>query len=221
MIVARDVDYSYGEAKVLDGISVTVDDGECVALLGPSGSGKSTLLYCLAGILMPSHGEVELDGVRMGDLSERARTALRARHCGFVLQFGRLVGDLTAVENVSLPLRLLGVRRSEATRSAMSRLDALGIDHLARRKVAGLSGGEQQRVAVARALVHRPRVVFADEPTGALDTANGERVIELLVDACRNGGASLVLVTHDEAVASRADRQVHMRDGAILAATPN
>jgi putative ABC transport system ATP-binding protein len=216
VIEATEVFYSYDDSEVVGGVTVTVADGESVALVGPSGSGKSTLLYCLAGILTPSRGEVLVDGMPTSDLAERERTALRARHFGFVLQFGRLVGELTAAENVSIPPRLLGMRRTAAQESALAMLDALDIQHLADRKAASLSGGEQQRVAVARALVHRPRVVFADEPTGALDSANAAQVMDLLTHACANGGASLLVVTHDQTVASGMSRTIRMRDGVLV-----
>lgn len=215
MLSAQDVRFAYGEAEILKGVSLTVDRGETVALLGASGSGKSTLLYCLAGILQPAGGTVSFDGCLLSDQDDRARTMVRRRSFGFVLQFGRLIGDLTAVENVSFPLRLLGERRRAAERVAREALEAVGLGDQADQRTATLSGGEQQRAAVARAVVHDPAVIFADEPTGALDSTNGALVMQALVGMARNRGTALVLVTHDQTVAADADRQVHLRDGSL------
>ena len=217
VIQCTDVEFSYGDTRVLDGASLEVGDGEFVALLGPSGSGKSTLLYCLAGVLTPTAGDVTVLGRQISAMSERERTAFRAQHCGFVLQFGRLVGDLSALENAEIPLRLLGAPRRVARATAREALDVVGVGHLADRRASSLSGGEQQRVAVARAVVHQPAVVFADEPTGALDSANGSLVLDCLVDLTRSTGTGLVMVTHDESVAARADRQIQLRDGVVRA----
>ncbi len=219
MLTCSDVHYAYDGNPVLRGVSLDVDGGEVVALLGPSGSGKSTLLYCLSGVLVPARGSVALGGESLEDLDDDARTRLRGRSCGFVLQFGRLVGELTAVENAAFPLRLLGTPRRSAEAQAQLALADVGVAHLADRATASLSGGEQQRVAVARALVHRPAVVFADEPTGALDTANGELVLECLTGMARDRGSAVVLVTHDEGLARRADRVVRMRDGVVESET--
>ncbi len=219
MLTCSDVHYAYAGTPVLRGVDLTVAGGEVVALLGPSGSGKSTLLYCLSGVLVPTQGSIELAGERLEELDDDARTRLRGRSCGFVLQFGRLVGELTAVENAAFPLRLLGSSRRTAEAQARAALADVGVDHLADRATASLSGGEQQRVAVARALVHRPAVVFADEPTGALDTENGERVLERLTGMARDRGSAVVLVTHDEGLALRADRVVRMRDGLVESET--
>lgn len=213
MLVAEDVCFAYGETQVLRGVSLDVAPGEVVALLGPSGSGKSTFLYCLAGVLVPTGGRVCYDGLDIAGGSDRERTAIRREHFGFVLQFGRLVADLTAVENASFPLRLLGVPRAEAEQRGLAALAVVGLDSKATRRAASLSGGEQQRVAVARALVHGPGVVFADEPTGALDSTNGALVMDCLTSAARDLGAAVVLVTHDESVAQQADRRVYLSDG--------
>lgn len=212
---AHGVGHRFGDQPVLRGVDLEVGAGETVALLGASGSGKSTLLHCLAGVLVPDEGEIELDGVRLRSLDEPGRTALRARSCGFVLQFGRLVADLTAVENAALPLRLQGQPRRRAESRAREVLDEVGVGGLAERRIGGLSGGEQQRVAVARALVHRPPVIFADEPTGALDSANGDLVMDLLLGAARERGTTVVLVTHDDRLAQRADRRIRLADGRV------
>lgn len=215
MIEARDVAFSYGDAEILRGVSLDVNPGEVVALVGPSGSGKSTLLYCLGGILRPSGGSVAIDGVDLSGMSDDDLTVLRADKCGYVLQFGRLVGELSALENASIPLRLTGLSRKQAERKAADALAEVGVEHLARRKTASLSGGEQQRVAVARAMVHRPKVVFADEPTGALDSANGQLVMECLTTLAKANDTALLVVTHDEGIAGRADRRIGIRDGIV------
>lgn len=207
---------SFGPTVALRGADLVVDRGELVAVMGPSGSGKSTLLHCLAGILPPDDGEVVFDGIRVDRLDERARTELRRRRFGFVFQFGQLVPELPAVENVALPLLLERRARAEALAIAQGWLDRLGIGDLAGRRPGALSGGEAQRVALARALVGEPDVVFADEPTGALDSLAGERVMDLLVDAARAHGTTVVLVTHDPRVAAYADREVVVRDGVVL-----
>jgi putative ABC transport system ATP-binding protein len=215
LLAARAVGKSFGATPALRGATVEVAAGEILAIMGPSGSGKSTLLYCLAGILRPDDGEVWFAGTRVDLLGERARTELRRRRFGFVFQFGQLVPELPAVENVMLPLLLAGQRRPAARARAALLLDRLGLGGLERRRPGELSGGQAQRVAVARALVARPLVIFADEPTGALDSLAGERVMELLVDAARGQGATVVLVTHEPRVAAYADREVVVRDGRV------
>jgi putative ABC transport system ATP-binding protein len=194
---------------------VAVERGEVVAVMGPSGSGKSTLLHCLAGILVPDEGEVRLAGRRVDTLGEAERSALRRDRFGFVFQFGQLVPELTAEENVALPLMLAGTGRGAALREARSWFGRLDIAGLERRRSGQLSGGQTQRVALARGLVARPEVVFADEPTGSLDSLAGEQVMELLTCAARSEGTTVVLVTHDARVAAYADREVTVRDGRI------
>jgi len=188
--------------------------------MGPSGSGKSTLLHCLAGILVPDDGEVEFAGRRIDRLPESERSALRRDRFGFVFQFGQLVPELTAEENVALPLLLAGTRRNEALRRArpwFGRLDLAGLEG---RRSGELSGGEGQRVALARGLVADPQVLFADEPTGALDSLTGEHVMDLLVGAAREHGTTVVLVTHEARVAAYADREVVVRDGTVTSLAP-
>jgi putative ABC transport system ATP-binding protein len=212
-IEAVDVRFSFGETPALRGASVSVQSGEIVAIMGPSGSGKSTLLHCLAGILVPQAGEIRFGGERIDTLSESARSALRRDRFGFVFQFGQLVPELTAEENVALPLLLNGLRREAALKRARAWFGRLGLDGLERRRSGELSGGQAQRVALARGLVAEPEVLFADEPTGALDSLTGEQVMDLLVESARATGTTVVLVTHEARVAAYADREVMVRDG--------
>ncbi|MGW8993717.1 ABC transporter ATP-binding protein [Streptomyces zhihengii] len=213
LLVAEDLHKSFGPTTALDGASFSVHPGEVVAVMGPSGSGKSTLLHCLAGIVAPDAGSVRYDGRDLAGLGDDGRSALRRTDFGFVFQFGRLVPELTCVENVALPLRLGGARRKDAEKTAGEWLERLETADLARKRPGEISGGQGQRVAVARALVTSPRVLFADEPTGALDSLNGERVMELLTAAARERNTAVVLVTHEARVAAWSDREVVVRDG--------
>ncbi|MFN8075532.1 MAG: ABC transporter ATP-binding protein [Kineosporiaceae bacterium] len=196
-------------------MDLEVATGQVIAILGASGSGKSTLLYCLAGVLRPRSGSVLLDGVRIDNLGDQERARVRLEHFGFVFQFGALVPELTLRENVELPLRLLGRRATAARSSALRLLEELGVAEVSDRRPAQVSGGQVQRAAVARALVHGPRVVFADEPTGALDSASRDLTLELLLGAAKTRGAAVVLVTHDDRVARTADACFRMHDGAL------
>ncbi|MGK5737474.1 ABC transporter ATP-binding protein [Micromonospora sp. URMC 103] len=216
-IEAREVALNFGETPALRGASVAVAPGEIVAIMGPSGSGKSTLLHCLAGILVPDSGEIHFDGHRIDTLSESQRSALRRDQFGFVFQFGQLVPELTAEENVALPLLLNGVKRAAALKEARPWFERLGLAGLEGRRSGELSGGQAQRVALARGLVARPGALFADEPTGALDSLTGEQVMDLLVSWAREQGTTVVLVTHEARVAAYADRQVIVRDGKVNA----
>lgn len=216
LLVGTDLFKMYGTTPALRGSSLTIRAGEIVAVMGSSGSGKSTLLHCLAGIVRPDDGTVVYAGREISAMSDVERSALRRRDFGFVFQFGQLVPELTCVENVALPLRLDGVRRKEAERRARVWLDRLEVGDVAAKLPGQISGGQGQRVAVARALVAEPKVVFADEPTGALDSLNGEKVMQLLGQAARDTGAAVVLVTHEPRVAAYADREVVVRDGASL-----
>jgi putative ABC transport system ATP-binding protein len=215
LVAAVDVSKRFGTTTALDGLSVELSGGEVLAILGPSGSGKSTLLLCLAGILLPDSGEIRYRGRSLASVSDAVRTRLRRDEFGFVFQFGQLVPELTALDNVSLPLRLAGSRRREAVAKANQVLASLGVDDVGDKRAGEMSGGQAQRVAVARALVTGPRVIFADEPTGSLDSTNGELVMELLVSAARQQGTSVVLVTHEPQVAAYADREIVVRDGRI------
>ncbi|MFB7632121.1 ABC transporter ATP-binding protein [Streptomyces sp. NPDC056149] len=213
LLEARALHKAYGPTPALDGADFSIHSGEVVAVMGPSGSGKSTLLHCLAGITRPDSGSVRYGSHALTDLSDGRRSALRRTDFGFVFQFGQLVPELTCLENVALPLRLNGTKRKEAERQARHWLERLEVDGVAGKRPGEVSGGQGQRVAVARALAGRPRVVFADEPTGALDSLNGERVMGLLTDAARESNAAVVLVTHEARVAAYADREVVVRDG--------
>ena len=215
LIEARDVYRSFGQTPALQGASLSVAAGEIVAVMGPSGSGKSTLLHCLAGIFEPDRGEVWFDGDRLDQLGEAKRTWLRRTAFGFVFQFGQLVPELTAADNIALPLLLNRVSRRAAYRDAASWLRRLDLDELGQRRTGELSGGQAQRVALARALVTGPKVLFADEPTGSLDSLTGEMVLDLLVDVARQEGTTVVLVTHDARVAAYAGRAVMVRDGRV------
>ncbi len=215
VLAGRGLRLSLGTTRALDGVDVSVDPGEVVAVMGPSGSGKSTLLHVLAGLLRPDEGEVELDGARIDTLSDRERSAVRLRRMGFVFQFGDLVPELTLAENVALPVRLLGLPRRQAQERAADLLGQLGVGDVADRRLVEVSGGQAQRAAVARALVHQPDVVLADEPTGALDTVTGELVLESLLRASAERGVAVVLVTHELSVAAWASRSVSLRDGRV------
>jgi putative ABC transport system ATP-binding protein len=215
LLQATDVYLSFGQTPALRGARLSVARGEILAVMGPSGSGKSTLLHCLAGIFTPDRGEIWFDGSRLDTLSDARRTRLRRTAFGFVFQFGQLVPELSAADNIALPLLLGGTRRKAAYQAAASWLSRLGLADLGARRTGELSGGEAQRVALARALVGRPQVLFADEPTGSLDSLTGEKVMDLLVDLVRAEGTTVVLVTHDARVAAFADREAMVRDGRV------
>jgi putative ABC transport system ATP-binding protein len=213
---AADIRKQFGRTAALDGADLEVDSGEVVAVVGPSGSGKSTLLHCAAGILTPDSGQVVFEGRRVDAMGEVERSRLRRTAFGFVFQFGQLVPELTAAENIALPVMLGGASRRRAIGEARRWLALLDLREAAQKRPGELSGGEGQRVAVARALVHRPRVVFADEPTGSLDSLSGELVMDLLVRLAGEEGAGIVIVTHDPRVAAYAQRDVMVRDGRIV-----
>jgi putative ABC transport system ATP-binding protein len=220
ILVARDVHKSFGQTPALTGADLAVAVGEIVAVMGPSGSGKSTLLHCLAGVLRPDRGEVWFDGRRVDEMKDSARTELRRRSFGFVFQFGQLVPELTAEENVALPLILGGTRRAPAVNAAREWLTRLGLNGLGERRSGELSGGQAQRVALARGLITAPKVLFADEPTGSLDSLTGVHVMDLLVETAKAEGTTVVLVTHEPRVAAYADREVIVRDGKVAASQP-
>jgi len=213
LLVGRELYKSYGPTPALRGASITVTEGEIVAVMGPSGSGKSTLLHCLSGVLTPDRGEVYFAGERIDRLADRRRVELRRGAFGLVYQFGQLVPELPAVENVALPLLLAGRPRRTCISEAEGWMTRMGLSGLENRMPGELSGGQGQRVALARALIGRPRIVFADEPTGSLDSAAADDVMELFVDTARQQGTSILVVTHEPRVAGFADRTVLMRDG--------
>ncbi|MBO1753402.1 ABC transporter ATP-binding protein [Actinotalea sp. BY-33] len=215
-MTARGLAKRFGTTTALAGVDVDLDGGRSLAVMGPSGSGKSTLLHCLAGILVPDAGTVTLRGREVGTLGERERSLLRRRHYGFVFQFGQLLSELPAIENIALPSMLLGANRRQATELAAQWMHSLGLAGMEQRRPGELSGGQAQRVAVARALITGPAVVFADEPTGALDQATGAEVMRVLTETTRAAGAALVVVTHDATVAGWCDESIEMRDGTVV-----
>jgi putative ABC transport system ATP-binding protein len=215
LLHGHDLYRSFGQTPALQGASLSISAGEIVAVMGPSGSGKSTLLHCLAGIFAPDKGEVWFDGRRLDQASDAERTRLRRTSFGFVFQFGQLVPELTVTDNVAIPLLLSRVGRQAAYAKADSWLDRVGLAGLGGRRTGELSGGQAQRVAVARALISQPAVLFADEPTGALDSTTGANVMSLLVSAAREEHAAVVLVTHDAQIAQYADRIAMVHDGRV------
>lgn len=211
----RDITKSYNSAPVLTGISLTIEPGETVAVMGPSGSGKSTLLHCMSGVLLPDDGDVIFGDTKINSLSDADRSALRLHDFGFVFQDGQLLPELTARENVALPMILQGKKRSKSLALADDVLSRLGLKDLTRRRPGEMSGGQAQRVAIARAMAGEPSVIFADEPTGALDQSTGHEVMQQLIALVEQTGTTLVMVTHDVKVADWCRRRVEIRDGLI------
>ncbi|HET8670742.1 MAG TPA: ABC transporter ATP-binding protein [Candidatus Saccharimonadales bacterium] len=220
ILKAVDLKKSFGPTPALQGAELEVARGEIVAIMGPSGSGKSTLLHCLAGIFKPDNGEVWFNSKRLDQFDETQRTKLRRTAFGFVFQFGQLVPELSAEDNIALPLLFNATDRKTAYAKATEWLQRLGLQDMAKRRSGELSGGQAQRVALARAMVTDPGVVFADEPTGALDSFNGEKVMDLLVGIAREHDTTVVIVTHDARVAANADREVVVRDGKVTTPGP-
>lgn len=219
VLAATGLTKTYGPTVALGGVSIAIRTGESVAVMGPSGSGKTTLLHCLAGILSPDHGEVLLqDGerVRVDALDAERRSRLRRERFGFVFQQGLLLPELTALENAALPLMLTGLARREAQGQAAGWLAQLGLAGLEDRRLGQMSGGQVQRVAIARSQVTNAVVTFADEPTGALDQQTSTEVLDALLQATVGRGRTLVMVTHDEHVAARCSRIVRLQDGQVL-----
>lgn len=211
----RDITKSYNSAPVLTGISLNIEPGETVAVMGPSGSGKSTLLHCMSGVLLPDDGDVIFGDTKINSLSDADRSALRLHDFGFVFQDGQLLPELTARENVALPMILQGKKRSTSLALADDVLSRLGLKDLTRRRPGQMSGGQAQRVAIARAMAGEPGVIFADEPTGALDQSTGHEVMQQLIALVEQTGTTLVMVTHDVKVADWCRRRVEIRDGLI------
>lgn len=212
---ARGLTFAYGREPVFEGLDLEVPAGSTVAIMGRSGSGKSTLLHLLAGLLAPCAGDVQVDGAPFGSLSERQRDDVRLREMGVVFQFGELLPELTLLENVQLPLLLLGRRRRDATTAAAEALSRVGLEREKDRSVAEVSGGQQQRAAVARALVHSPSIVLADEPTGALDDANAAQILDLVFSSGGSRRQAVVCVTHSRAVADRCDQVYVLASGRL------
>ncbi len=215
LLRARGLVYSFDQTAALRGASMHLDEGEILSVTGPSGSGKSTLMLCLAGVLRPDAGEVVFRERTISSESEDVRSRLRRKEFGVLFQFGQLVPELSAIENVALPLLLDGVKRASARTAAATWLGRFGIGDLAESRPTEMSGGQAQRVAAARALVTEPEILFADEPTGALDALSGEQVMAQVVRVARESRTSIVLITHDARVAAYGDREVVIRDGLI------
>lgn len=219
VLSGRNLRVSFGVTEALRGVDVDIFAGEVLAVMGPSGSGKSTLLHALAGVVKPDTGTVTYDGTDVTALSEAERSALRLNAFGFVFQFGQLLPDLSALDNVSLPLLLSGISRRRALRQAKSWLERLGLDGLGDKLPGEMSGGQAQRVAISRALVNAPKVVFADEPTGSLDSLASENVMLTLTELARATGTTVVIITHDPRTAAYADREIIVRDGLVTSGT--
>ncbi|MDR6939498.1 putative ABC transport system ATP-binding protein [Arcanobacterium hippocoleae] len=215
LLQAVGVTKNFGMVHALAGIDLSIRKGEQVAIMGPSGSGKSTLLHTLSGILTPSSGRVSFNGTAISSLRDSARSRIRMQHFGFVFQDGQLVPELTARENAALPLLLNGANRNSANKTAADWLNRLGVGEQSRKRPGEMSGGQAQRVAIARALACSPAVVFADEPTGALDQATGHEVMQILTTAAKMSGATLIVITHDIKVAAWCQRLVEIRDGLV------
>lgn len=215
LLTGRALVKAHGRTEALRGASVELRAGEILAVTGASGSGKSTLVHCLSGIVRPDEGSVTYAGERLEELPERRLSELRRTEFGVVFQFGQLIPELTALDNVALPLMLAGADRVRARSAAGEWLERFGVRGQAESRPGELSGGQSQRTALARALVTGPKVVFADEPTGALDSLASEQVMTALVHTAREAGTAVLLITHDAQVAAYADREVQLRDGAV------
>ena len=216
MIQLESITKNFGSLQVLKGISFTIEKGEVVSIVGPSGAGKTTLLQIMGTLDRPDSGQVWLNGTDVSRMKEKELSAFRNREIGFVFQFHQLLPEFTALENVMIPALIQGVSSSTARKSAMEMLDFLGLSSRVSHKPAELSGGEKQRVAVARALVNHPSVILADEPSGSLDTQNKEELHRLFFDLRDKLGQTFVIVTHDEDLASKTDRTIHLIDGRVV-----
>ena len=216
MIQLHDIHKSFGTLEVLKGIDLTINKGEVVSIVGPSGAGKTTLLQIIGTLDRPDSGHVLFDGIDVSQYKEKQLSAFRNRHIGFVFQFHQLLPEFTAVENVMMPALISGASMGDARSRAMEMLDYLRLTDRASHKPAELSGGEKQRVAGARALVNRPQVILADEPSGSLDTQNKEELHQLFFDLRRELGQTFIIVTHDEQLAATTDRTIRLRDGRVI-----
>ena len=216
MIEIRNVEKSYGTLRVLQGINLTIENSKVVTIVGPSGAGKSTLLHLIGTLDRPDSGEIVIDGTHLGKLGDDQLSEFRNRHIGFVYQFHHLLPEFTAAENVALPAMIAGKGRREALQHAMELLDFLKLKERAEHKPSQLSGGEQQRVAVARALMNNPELILADEPSGNLDTDNAKKLHQLFFDLRDQFPQTFVIVTHNEELASLSDRKIQLQDGRVL-----
>lgn len=219
IISAKNIKKSYGQTHALRGVSLDVEAGEVLAIMGPSGSGKSTLLHSLAAIISVDDGEILMNGARIDKLSDDKRSKLRRTSFGFVFQFGQLVPELTVRDNVALPLLLNGIDRKEAYKRANTWIDKVGLNGKEENLPGELSGGQAQRAAIARAMVIEPKILFADEPTGSLDSLNSEKVMELFIKTAKSSGTTIIMVTHEPTIAAYADREITVRDGKIANST--
>ena len=215
MIEIENLTKKFGDLQVLKGVNLTIEKGEVISIVGSSGAGKTTLLQLIGTLDTPTGGAIRFNGVDLGRLSSKALADFRNRHIGFVFQFHQLLPEFTALENIVIPALIAGRKRSEAESEAMQLLQVMGLAERAHHKPAEMSGGENQRVAVARALINHPDVVLADEPSGSLDSKNKEELHKLFFDLRDRYGQTFVIVTHDEALASYTDRTLHMVDGVI------
>lgn len=216
MIQLENITKSFGSLQVLRGIDLQIEKGEVVSIVGPSGAGKTTLLQIMGTLDAPDTGMVRIDGTEVGRMKEKELSAFRNRRIGFVFQFHQLLPEFTALENVMIPALIAGLGRREAQLSALEMLNLLGLADRASHKPSELSGGEKQRVAVARALINHPAVVLADEPSGSLDTHNKAELHQLFFDLRDRLGQTFVIVTHDESLARITDRTIHLKDGAVV-----
>lgn len=216
IISAKNIKKSYGQTKVLHGVSLDVKPGEVLAIMGPSGSGKSTLLHSLAAIISVDSGEIIFDGRSISKLSDNKRSILRRTAFGFIFQFSQLVPELSVIDNVALPLLLNGAKRKQAYTEAKKWLKAVGLTDKHDSTPGEISGGQAQRVAIARAMVVEPKILFADEPTGSLDSLNSENVMELFIKTAKDNGTTVIMVTHEPSIAAYADREIIVRDGKIV-----
>lgn len=220
LIIAKNLKKVFkNQTEALRDIDLSVEPGEILAIMGPSGSGKSTLLHCLAGIIKPTSGQVIFNNQEISKWSDKKRNQLRREQFGFVFQFSQLVPELTALDNIALPLLINKVPKKQAYLEAKRWLNKVGVEKYADHLSGQLSGGQAQRVAVARSMIHQPKVIFADEPTGSLDTLNSERVMNLFLEIAKKYGTTIVMVTHEPSIAAYADREIIVRDGKVIGAS--
>jgi lipoprotein-releasing system ATP-binding protein len=215
MLVAKGISHHYGDLRVLNGVDLNVKQGEIVSIVGSSGAGKTTLLQILGTLETPQSGILTIDGIHPFELSQKKLAAFRNQYIGFIFQFHQLLPEFTAIENAILPALIKGISVAEAKKNALEIFELLGVQHRAEHKPSELSGGEQQRVAVARSLINRPKVIFADEPSGNLDSKNSEELHRLFFDLRDRFNQTFVIVTHNELLANMTDRKLVMKDGAF------